>query len=147
MHGIPTYRTMRIKGFVGKHVIYILVDCGSTHNFVDIAVAKKLGCKIKSTYLLPVTVGDGYNIATNSECKQFHWQLQGVDFWSDVMLLPLGGCEMVLGIQWLSTLGDIKCNFKDLRMEFNMEWMTNNKHAKILKKTNHPEYSSMQLCV
>ncbi|GJV72837.1 retrotransposon protein, putative, unclassified [Tanacetum coccineum] len=32
-----------------------------------------------------------------SECKQFHWKLQGVDFWSDVMLLPLGGCEMVLG--------------------------------------------------
>ncbi|GJS18308.1 putative mitochondrial protein [Tanacetum coccineum] len=65
MHGIPTYRTMRIKGVVGKHVIHILVDCGSTHNFVDIAVAKKLGCKIKSTCPLPVIVGDGYNIATN----------------------------------------------------------------------------------
>ncbi|GJV94168.1 retrotransposon protein [Tanacetum coccineum] len=162
MHGIPTYRTMRIKGVVGKQVIHILVDCGSTHNFVDIAVAKKLGCKIKSTCPVPVTVGDGYNIATNSECKQFHWQLQGVNFWSDVMLLPLGGCEMVLGIQWLSTLGNVKCKFKDLRMQFvykgkkmvlrgtpksNIEWMTNNKHAKILKKTNHPEYSSMQLCV
>nr|GEV27077.1 zinc finger, C3HC [Tanacetum cinerariifolium] len=29
-----------------------------------------------------------------------------------------GGCEMVLGIQWLATLGDIKCNFKQLRIEF-----------------------------
>ncbi|GKA24846.1 hypothetical protein Tco_0710879 [Tanacetum coccineum] len=28
------------------------------------------------------------------------------------------GCEMVLGIQWLVTLGDIKCNFSQLRMEF-----------------------------
>ncbi|GJY27247.1 hypothetical protein Tco_0401973 [Tanacetum coccineum] len=36
----------------------------------------------------------------------------------DVLLLPLGGCEMVLGIQWLATLGKIKCNFKELRMEF-----------------------------
>ncbi|GKD22104.1 putative mitochondrial protein [Tanacetum coccineum] len=32
-------------------------------------------------------------------------------------------------------------------LKSNMEWMTNNKQAKILKKTNHPEYSSMQLCV
>ncbi|GKB64232.1 retrotransposon-related protein [Tanacetum coccineum] len=37
---------------------------------------------------------------------------------SDVMLLPLGGCDMVLGIQWLSTLGDIKWNFQQLKMEF-----------------------------
>ena len=58
------------------------------------------------------------------------------------MLLPLGGYEMVLGIIWLSTFGNIKCNFKDLRMEFvynqkkmvlrgtpksNLEWMSTNK--------------------
>ncbi|GJY10820.1 putative mitochondrial protein [Tanacetum coccineum] len=36
----------------------------------------------------------------------------------DVMLLPLRGCEMVLGIQWLSTLGTIQWNFKDLIMKF-----------------------------
>ncbi|GKA06842.1 hypothetical protein Tco_0686066 [Tanacetum coccineum] len=34
------------------------------------------------------------------------------------MILPLGGCEMVLGIHFLSTLVDIKCNFYELRMEF-----------------------------
>ncbi|GJX25127.1 retrotransposable element Tf2 [Tanacetum coccineum] len=30
----------------------------------------------------------------------------------------VGGCEIVLGIQWLSTLGNILTNFKELRMEF-----------------------------
>nr|GEX52312.1 hypothetical protein [Tanacetum cinerariifolium] len=39
-------------------------------------------------------------------------------FVTDMMILPLGGCEMVLGIQWLATLGDIKCNFNQLKMEF-----------------------------
>ncbi|GKD03897.1 DEAD-box ATP-dependent RNA helicase 41 [Tanacetum coccineum] len=29
-----------------------------------------------------------------------------------------GGCEMVLGIQWLATLGDIQCNFQNLTMKF-----------------------------
>ncbi|GKA65822.1 reverse transcriptase, partial [Tanacetum coccineum] len=118
MNGVQNYRTLRVRGTVGKHIIHILVDCESTHNFVDIAVAKKLGCHIKSICPLSVTVGDGYKVATTSECKQFNWQLQGVNFCSDVMLLPLVGCEMILGIQWLSTLGDIKCNFKELRMEF-----------------------------
>lgn len=69
---------------------------------------------------------------------------------------------MVLGIQWLSTLGDMKCNFKELRMEFvykkrkmvlretpksTLEWMLNNKQNKILKQGNQSEFSSMQLCV
>ncbi|GJU51961.1 transposon ty3-G gag-pol polyprotein [Tanacetum coccineum] len=53
-----------------------------------------------------------------SECKGFSWKLRGETFTTDVMFLPLGGCDMVLGIQWLSTLGDIKCNFKELKMEF-----------------------------
>ncbi|GJS99444.1 gypsy/ty3 retroelement polyprotein [Tanacetum coccineum] len=39
-------------------------------------------------------------------------------FTADVMLLLLGGYDMTLGIQWLSTLGDIKWNFQDLKMEF-----------------------------
>nr|GEW71402.1 retrotransposon protein, putative, Ty1-copia subclass [Tanacetum cinerariifolium] len=34
------------------------------------------------------------------------------------MLLPLGGCDMVLGIQWMETLEDFVCNFKGLTMEF-----------------------------
>ncbi|GJX33952.1 putative mitochondrial protein [Tanacetum coccineum] len=34
------------------------------------------------------------------------------------MLLPLGGCEMVLGIQWLSILGTIEWNFKEPVMKF-----------------------------
>nr|GEX20809.1 retrotransposon-related protein [Tanacetum cinerariifolium] len=37
------------------------------------------------------------------------------------MILPLGGCDMVLGNQWLSTLGNILFNFKELKIEFKYE--------------------------
>ncbi|GJU70325.1 hypothetical protein Tco_1256584 [Tanacetum coccineum] len=45
----------------------------------------------------------------------FEWQLQG-ETYIDMMILPLGGCEMVLGIQWSTTLGDIKCNFVPIEL-------------------------------
>nr|GEU89675.1 gypsy/Ty3 retroelement polyprotein [Tanacetum cinerariifolium] len=85
------------------------------------------------------------------------WSLQNEVFTSDVMLLPLGGCEMVLGIQWLATLGDMQCNFKKLIMKFNhkgrqlvlrgmnnthVHWMQGNKG--MLKQA---ELFSMALCV
>nr|GEW71863.1 reverse transcriptase [Tanacetum cinerariifolium] len=92
---------------------------------VNSKVAKRLGCAIWPTCPLTVNVTGEKQLLSVSECKGFTWKLKGETFVTDVMLLPLGGCDMVLGIQWLSTLGDIKSNFKDLRMEFvynNKKW-------------------------
>ncbi|GKA21595.1 reverse transcriptase, partial [Tanacetum coccineum] len=63
----------------------------------------------------------------------------GETFESDFMILPSGGCEMVLGIQFLSTLGDIKCNFQELRMEFKF-----NGKKVVLKGTKQSELQWMQ---
>nr|GEW41408.1 hypothetical protein [Tanacetum cinerariifolium] len=90
--------TMKVKGMLGKHTLQILIDCGSTHNFLDLKTAKNLGCKFKSTITLQVYVANGQNMISCYECKNFQWSLQGETFTNDVMLLPLGGCEMVLGI-------------------------------------------------
>ncbi|GJS76206.1 reverse transcriptase [Tanacetum coccineum] len=62
LSGVTSYRTLRIRGYVGKQV--------------------------------------------------------GLPFVTDMMVIALGGCEMVLGVQWLATLGDIKFNFQKLTMEF-----------------------------
>ncbi|GKB06574.1 glycoside hydrolase, catalytic domain-containing protein [Tanacetum coccineum] len=86
---------------------------GSTHNFLDVNMAKRIGCKVWSTCPLAVSVPGGKQMVTVSECKDFQWQLYGHTFTADVMLLPLGECDMVLGIQWLSTLGDIRWNFQE----------------------------------
>ncbi|GKA89494.1 reverse transcriptase [Tanacetum coccineum] len=63
----------------------------------------QLGCPLTSTYPLQVTVANGNNIMTSKMCR-IKWSLHGEDFVADMMILPLGGSEMVLGIQWLSTL-------------------------------------------
>ncbi|KAF7152525.1 hypothetical protein RHSIM_Rhsim01G0093500 [Rhododendron simsii] len=45
--------------------------------------------------------------------------MQGKTFTADVRVLQIGGCDMVLGVQWLSTLGPIVWDFKNLKMQFN----------------------------
>ncbi|GJY02518.1 reverse transcriptase [Tanacetum coccineum] len=109
---------MRVKAYVGKHTVHSLIDSGSTHTFLDLGVAKKLGCKLRATCPMDVSVANGQIMRSLYECKGFTWTLQGVEFTSDVLILPFGGCEMVLGVQWLSVLGDIKWNFKELVMDF-----------------------------
>ncbi|GJU08920.1 retrotransposon-related protein [Tanacetum coccineum] len=102
---VPHFQTIRVCGHVSKYKIHILIDSGSTHNFVDTTTAKRIGCKISATVPLQVDVADGNKILSTLVCKQFTWQLQGETCVSDVMLVPLGGCEMVLEVQWLATLG------------------------------------------
>ena len=36
LSGIQGYQTMRVVGFVGRKPIHILIDSGSTHNFLDL---------------------------------------------------------------------------------------------------------------
>lgn len=59
-------------------------------------------------------------------CKDnFTWRLSvGIELKSDMLLIPLGFCNMVLGVQWLSDLGTVKWDFKRLIMEFDL----NGKH-------------------
>ena len=93
---------MRVTGYVGKRPIQILIDSDSTHNFVDQGLARKLGCQLKPIHLQPITMADGSRLKCSYTCSHFTWRLQGVTFHSDVLLIPLGSCDMVLGIQWLS---------------------------------------------
>ncbi|GKF09022.1 hypothetical protein Tco_0043246, partial [Tanacetum coccineum] len=89
--GTYNFKTMRILGIVGKHLLHILIDCRSTYNFLDRNMAKQIGCNIKTTCPLSVTVVDGNKLLTTFECKQFKWQFGPNCFSTDVMLLPLGG--------------------------------------------------------
>jgi hypothetical protein len=43
-------------------------------------------------------------------------------FQVDLYILPLAGCDVVMGIQWLRLLGPILWNFDDLSMVF--QWGT-----------------------
>ncbi|GKA19369.1 gypsy/ty3 retroelement polyprotein [Tanacetum coccineum] len=103
--GASSFRTMRVIEIVcNKYKLYILIDSGSTHNFLEIKVDKQMGCKIIPTSPLSITVAGVRHLMSVSECLDFTWQLKGETFVTDVMLLPLDGCEMVLeiGDKWYS---------------------------------------------
>jgi len=46
--------------------------------------------------------------------------LEDTEYVSDVYLISLGSCDMILGVQWLATLGPILWNFENLTMEFSL---------------------------
>ncbi|GKE27293.1 retrotransposable element Tf2 [Tanacetum coccineum] len=148
---------MRVYSHVGKYKIHILIDSGSTHNFIDTSTAKRIGCGISAIVPLQVDVADGNKLLSTLVCRKFTWLLQGETFVTDAMLVPLGGCEMVLRVQWLATLGNIQWKFSKLKMAFEykgktitlrgiqkstLQWMQGKKMSQTTA-----ELSSMMLCV
>lgn len=118
LSGSPNYHTMRVKAVTKGNPIHILIDSGSTHNFLDIHLAKKLGCELETTTAQSITVADDNHLLCQSICRSFTWVIAGQEITADVMLIPLESCDMVLGVQWLSTLGAIYWDFKHLVMKF-----------------------------
>nr|KYP37703.1 Transposon Ty3-G Gag-Pol polyprotein [Cajanus cajan] len=109
---------MRITGYYNKKPLHILIDNGSTHNFLDVHIAKKLCCRIDNLEPMHVTVADDNKLNIEAVVKDFKWTIQQTMFTSDMMLLSLGCCDLVLGIEWLITLGNITWNFDKLSMQF-----------------------------
>jgi len=50
---------MRLLGRVRKRTLQILVDSGSTHNFLDLTIARRLNCDLKKIPQMQVVVADG----------------------------------------------------------------------------------------
>ena len=115
IHGSVGFQTMRVMGHVGKKQIHILIDSGCTHNFLDENFAKKCGCKLEAMKVQSVTIKGGDKLLCHYMCKSFKWTLHSTEFQSEVYLLPLGSCDLVLGVR---TLGTIKWDIKQLKMEF-----------------------------
>ncbi|GJX68274.1 reverse transcriptase [Tanacetum coccineum] len=154
-------KNLRQNGTVPEYQDQFKALVRSTHNFVDVQCAKKLGCEIRSICPLQIEVPGRNQMLSTTVCKSFNWNLQGQEFQSDVMLLPLGGCDMVLGFQWLTTLGDTKWNFHTLRIEFTfkgkkitlrgtqqatLQWMNRKDYGRILTNSKVP-LAAMSLCV
>ncbi|KAF7140896.1 hypothetical protein RHSIM_Rhsim06G0107000 [Rhododendron simsii] len=96
------------------------VKRSSISQYMPHQVAKRAGVQIQPTNPLTIIVADGTKISSKALVKNLQWTMQGTDFTSEVRLLPLGGCDMVLGVQWLSTLGPVLWDFKNLQIQFSV---------------------------
>ncbi|GJV46329.1 putative nucleotidyltransferase, ribonuclease H [Tanacetum coccineum] len=119
--GLPSYSAMRIKGAMGNRQLHILVDSGSTHNFIDVKLKRKLQCTVKDIPSLNVSVAGGKQLQCNQICHDFQWTMQGHWFTTKVLLIQLESYDMILGIQWISPLQDILWNFQKMTMRFEVD--------------------------
>ncbi|GJZ19340.1 ty3-gypsy retrotransposon protein [Tanacetum coccineum] len=110
--------TLKIPGLLKKHHITVLIDGGSTHNFIQSRLVSFMGLTVQPSPHLRVTVGNGDSLNCGGFCAQSTLVMGQHDFTMDLLILPLYGADIVLGVQWLATLGPTLFDYKNLWMEF-----------------------------
>ncbi|MCH80169.1 transposon Tf2-1 polyprotein, partial [Trifolium medium] len=111
MNGSHTAHTMRVVGSIDTHPVHILVDGGSSLNFIKTNIAHSLGLTVSPSPTLKVLVGNGAELNST----------KGSIFTMDLYLLDLSGPDIVLGTPWLKGLGPIMMDYTQLTMQFNRD--------------------------
>lgn len=115
-HTIP--QTLRVLGHIANTQVAILVDGGSTNNFVQERVAKNLGLPLQPSPTFQVLVGNGEELQCSTICPNVCIILGTHKFWVDLFVVPLRGVELVLGVEWLKSLGPVLTDYNCLSMTF-----------------------------
>lgn len=103
--GIKSPTTHKLRGKIGKTEFVVLIDSGATHNFVSPQLIHKANMKVDQHNNLQVLLGTGISVAGLGVCRHVPIELQGLKFDIDCISLELGKVDLVLGVQWLRTLG------------------------------------------
>eukprot|EP00253_Pinus_taeda_P006266 PITA_06266 len=109
LRGVPKYLTLRVQGTVCGQQVSVLVDSAAAHNFIDAQMVERRE--------LSVMMGI-YTLTF-----QF-------------FVVNISDTNIVLGIQWLITLGKVITDWKGLEMEWDDEKI--GRHEKIWGQHTYP---------
>jgi hypothetical protein len=116
--GLCCANTMQLIIHIGNKQLRALVDSSSIHSFVHEDVVHALGLGVVHHPWLSMKVANGEQLQSCGVCKATTMHIQGEKFMMDWYTLPLEGFDVILGVQWLKSLGLIVWDFAALSMVF-----------------------------
>ena len=111
--GITTPQTLKIEGHIKKKKVIVLIDSGSTHNFIHCKVVKELNCFLYQAPEFQVMVANGGTINFSGKCHNIKITMGEYVLNIPILSIPMGGVDVVLGVQWLQSLGTIAFHFQE----------------------------------
>jgi hypothetical protein len=119
--GFSAPQTLKLIGYIKHRKVIILVDSGSTHNFIHRRIAQETHCYIHVVNNFQIMIANGGSMKCGGRCENVRLQIGDYHLKSHIFSIDIGGCDIVLGADWLRTVGPILMDFKELTMQFDQE--------------------------
>ncbi|CAA0833223.1 Unknown protein, partial [Striga hermonthica] len=111
-------KTMKMSAWVRDRRVIVLIDNGSSHNFINSSLSDKLNLHVTEGEPFEVRVANGERLKCSKFYRGVSIKMQGVTLKADLYALPLVGPDVVLGVQWLEGLGLVTIDYRVGTMEF-----------------------------
>ena len=143
LSGVSIPQILKIKGYVKYHQLVVLIDSERTRNFINWSKAQSLRIFIHLINNFQVLIANEGIIKCGGHYENVKLQMGDYHLKSHMFSIEMGGCDIVLGAEWIRTLGPITMDFQELYMIFFKD-----SHTYMLQgiKTN-PLYINSSYCM
>jgi hypothetical protein len=104
MHALASIyapHTLKIKGYIKHRSIVVLIDSGSTHNFIHSRVVEEVNCFFKPVSNFQILIDNGGTMKCGGNCENVKLQMDDYHMKTHMFSITMGGCDIVLGVEWL----------------------------------------------
>ncbi|KAL5564770.1 hypothetical protein UlMin_027934 [Ulmus minor] len=124
--GFTSSHTMKVWGVLGTRKIKILIDSGASHSFISSKLVQEMDIPCEATIGLGVQVGNGMSFKQEGVCRGLKLCIQECAIVEKKFPFELGGVDVVLGVTWLRTLGEVRADWSRFTMHFRQAgiWVT-----------------------
>ena len=102
--GFSFPQTLKLIGYIKHQKVIILVDSGSTHNFIHHRIAQENHFYIHVVNDFQIMIANGGSMKCGGRCENVCLQIGDYHLKSHMFSINMGGCDIVLGAYWLRIL-------------------------------------------
>jgi hypothetical protein len=95
--GFSTPQTLKLIGYIKHRKVIILVDSGSTHNFIHLRIAQETHYYIHVVNNFQIMISNGGSMKCGGHCENVCLQIGDYHLKSHMFAIDMGGCDIVLG--------------------------------------------------
>jgi hypothetical protein len=90
-------QTLKLIGYIKHRKVIILVDSGSTHNFIHHCISQETNFYIRAVNNFQIMIANGSSIKCGGHCENVCLQIGDYHLKSHMFSIDMGGCDIVLG--------------------------------------------------
>jgi hypothetical protein len=121
LSNISSPQTLKLKGYIKHRQVVVLIDSGSTHNFIHRRIIDEIHCFVFHVSNFQILIANGGTMKCGGCCENFKLQMSDYHLKTHMFSISMGGCDIFLRVEWIRTLGPIIMVYQELYMSFTQD--------------------------